>query len=134
MKTKTQVSDRTPEGLATKLLRENKEGGTIFLSDFRALLPGDTEKSTVIHALKNNKEGVYISGRHGRPSRWVYGPMRNEVAQEETEYVATAVSTGVNHRRSVRGKDLEIKISIGNQEGIITFNKMDLMSDVLAAA
>jgi hypothetical protein len=126
---KTKVSDNTAEGLALKLVRENKEGGTIFLSDFMAQLPGNTEKAEVIQVLKNHKDGTFVSGRHGHPTRWVYGPMRHEISQEETAVEATGVT-----RRSVRGKDtVQVKISIGTQEGTLTFNKLELMSDVLAA-
>lgn len=131
-----QVSEHqlTPEVLSQKLLKENKEGGTIFLSDFMAQLPGNTEKSHVIQVLKNNKEGIFIPGRHGRPSRWLYGPMRSEISQEETE-VATTSDEQPTRRRGPRGKDMvTVKVTIGNQEGFLSFNKLDLVSDVLAAS
>lgn len=142
MKTKVETTvDRgqtTVDGLMAKLLKDNKEGGTIFLSDFMAQLPGNTEKSNVIQALKGNKEGIFIPGRHGRPSRWVYGPMRAEVSQAEQKEAAEAPSQPSERRGRPRGssnkKDMvDIQITIGNQVATVSFNKLDLMADVLSA-
>jgi hypothetical protein len=126
----------TPEILMGNLLRDNKEGGTIFLSDFMAQLPGNTDKSDVIQALRGNKEGVFIPGRHGHPSRWVYGPMRNEIPQaERNEAVAvTEERSGERRGRKPKNKDMvEITISVGGRSASVFFNKMDLLSEVMAA-
>lgn len=56
-----------------KLIEGNPNGGEITLNDFCKKLP-NASRTEVVRLLKKSGQGVFITGRRGRLSRFVHGP------------------------------------------------------------
>ena len=75
MKTQTNEVQGEAGGIreALKALNDkNPNGGEITLNDFCKMVPSANRRDAV-RLLKKAKEGVFITGRRGRVSRFVYG-------------------------------------------------------------
>lgn len=55
------------------LLEKEPKGGEITLNDFCKLLGKDVNRSEVVRILKKGNEGVFVTGRRGKKSRFQYG-------------------------------------------------------------
>jgi hypothetical protein len=72
---KTQTAEETPnlrEALKN-VIEQNPNGGEITLNEFEKLVPHST-RSECVRVLKRSGAGVFITGRRGKLSRFVYGP------------------------------------------------------------
>lgn len=56
-----------------KLVESNPNGGEKTLNEICKLVP-NASRSEVVQVLKKSKEGVFVTGRRGRLSRFLHGP------------------------------------------------------------
>lgn len=71
-KTQTTEEPTLREALKT-MIDSNPNGGEITLDEFAEKVPHST-RSECVRALKRSGAGVFITGRRGKVSRFVYGP------------------------------------------------------------
>jgi hypothetical protein len=57
-----------------KLIDAHADGGEITLDDFCKKVGNKVNRSEVVKLLKKSGQGVFITGRRGRQSRFVHGP------------------------------------------------------------
>jgi hypothetical protein len=140
MKTKNKqitYQDNDPNSFMEAVVRGNSNGGSMTLEQICARVPG-AERRDVVRALKDSDLGVFVAGRKGHPSRWVYGPP----AEQEAEKFRARQSMGGRPRRQHNPRevtaevenngprrvslgagqtftDLSLKVSVGGQEAII---------------
>lgn len=81
MKTKT---NETVEQFIKQLSKDNPNGGSITLDDICSKVK-NIDRWTLVSHLKKNKDGVFVTGRRGRKSRFVYGEPA-EIEQQKIEY------------------------------------------------
>jgi hypothetical protein len=135
MKTTKMLVDgvRTPKELASKLLRENRGGGSIHLDDFCAQLK-DVPRQECIQCLKYEMgdKGRFVPGRKGHPSRWVYGKMLRDLPppaspsnrrRNETPMVSTPVIGGTK----VPTNSFRLKATINGQAIYIPLDELELV-------
>jgi len=115
MKTKVVVKPaNTVEEVINRLRRESgKEGGSIFLADLCAEVP-HIHKADVLRTLRASNAGVFVVGRRGAASRWVYGEMAKNLPQAQPSY--TPQNQG-GRKRIAGGRgssSINVRVSMGN--------------------
>lgn len=140
MKTKQLTyQDNNPESLMAALVKGNPAGGSITLDQACDRLP-NVERRDVIRALKDSNEGVFVVGRKGHASRWVYGDAAEAEAekfqsrqqtrtrrvprrqQREVEQEQIQENNGPRRVELGNGQtftDLSLKVSVAGQVAII---------------
>lgn len=94
--------------LANQLLHDNKDGGAILLDEFCGKLP-NVPRMECVRILKNHPHGVFIVGRKGHKSRWVYGKMAQDIKNSSSSFP----NPGRQNRSNKPTKAQEIQESAG---------------------
>lgn len=136
MKTKSKITyqDNDPASFMEALLQGNPSGGSITLDQVCERVPG-AERREVIKALKESDEGVFVVGRKGHASRWVYGPAAEEEAEKfstrqavrriptkSTRQAAQVQTFEPRHIQLGAGRtftDLSLQVTVAGQKAII---------------
>lgn len=94
---KTVSQNGTASELIRKLVAESPlEGGSIFLDDFCAQVPGET-RADCVSALKNHRGILFVVGRKGHQSRAVWGALKDNYTQAPSFKSAMAGSGPIRH-------------------------------------
>lgn len=89
--TKDKVQD-----IIKALVSSNKEGGEISLNDVCKKLP-NVDRWEIVSALRHSDEGIFVTGRRGKESRFLYGetakPMQKSIKYRQ-DYRARHATNG----------------------------------------
>lgn len=120
---KGQVADKanaTPQDAINNLFSQNPQGGEITLNDFNKLSPTFSRQECIDALRAAPDRGVFLVGRRGHLSRWVYGDKAKEVAEKvkaRRSYLAGSSQTTTesgSQKKSQSLGSLSIRIKAGD--------------------
>lgn len=101
------------------LIDKNPEGGEIKIDALEKQVPNMTRTEIIRDLRRNNSLGVFVTGRRGKPSRFVYGapavallhreqPNRNQRRTDSSDSASDPDGSSISH-------GIELRVNVGGQ-------------------
>lgn len=117
----SEKKDTTPaiQDVLKALGEKNPDGGEININSIEKQLPNMT-RSDIIQQLRKSNAGVFVTGRRGKPSRFVYGAaavsLLHQAPQRQHRVLRQETSENPEDGSSSLSHGIELRVNVGGQQ------------------